>query len=212
MGVLQALEAIKIIARDPEIEGLPPQMHLFSTCPSLSLRSVRLRPRRPQCASCSRTATVTQESLTSGSLDYVAFCGGLVGEVNVLPIGERVLANDFVANGSNIIVTSSSSRDTRDLTTPLVLDLREKTLFDIYHIRDSVNVPYSQLSSWRSVSDIPDVVKFEGRSKILLLCAKGNDSQLGAVKLRSLLGGASKITDIAGGWSSLRGLVDFPRM
>jgi adenylyltransferase/sulfurtransferase len=216
MGVLQALEAMKIIIRDPSAEVLAPQMHLFSTYPTLGLRSVRLRPRRPQCASCSVSATITKESLSSGSVDYVAFCGGLLGEANVLSLKERVLARDVLSTGCELVasLTTSPFNDMKtNLAAPLIVDLREKTLYDLYHLRDSVNISYSELSAWRSIADIPDVVKNEKSSKILLLCARGNDSQLGVKKLRSLLKKQDdQITDVVSGWLGLRGLVDFPQL
>jgi len=190
---------------------------------------VRLRPRKANCAACSASATITKESLTSGSLDYVAFCGGLVGEVEVLPKAQRFLPKDFLQaqhDSGKLEVTSAHQEideariaaSDPDSTVPLIVDIREKLLYDIYHIRDSINIPYSQLSNIRDKIELPELllsrqVAHPAR-KTLLICARGNDSQYGALKLRALFEDLehdgtqpavkSHITDVAGGWAALR--------
>src|SRR5690554_1442989 len=86
MGVLQALEAIKLLTaglktdddHDAEFRNskvLPlPSLLLFSANSPSPFRTVRLRSRRQDCFACSTKAGLSAESLTSGSLDYVAFC------------------------------------------------------------------------------------------------------------------------------------------
>ena len=122
MGVLQALEAIKIITAgipghlpksatstpDPDIElqankdGVsepstppdPPNLLLFSASASPPFRSIRLRTRRATCTACSVKATITPDSLESGALDYAQFCG-TVDPVNVLQPDERISASQY---------------------------------------------------------------------------------------------------------------------
>lgn len=229
MGVLQALETTKILSSPQPVVPHPSQMLLFSSYPSLSFRSVRLRPRKANCATCSASATITKESLTSGSLDYVAFCGGLAGEVEVLPSAQRLLPKDFLQaheNNGSLEVTSidhdsGERRTTASKTNPtlsLIVDIREKPLYDIFHIRDSINIPYSQLSNIRDKTELPECLlsnqNENPEQKTLLICARGNDSQYGALKLRALLEDCgpdhaqgtirSNITDVAGGWAALR--------
>ena len=229
MGVLQALEAIKILSAPLPVAPHPSQMLLFSSYPSLSFRSVRLRPRKANCAACSASATITKESVTSGSLDYVAFCGGIAGEVEVLPSTQRLMPQEFLqaqTRSGKLEVTSthhenggaSTAGVKSDATLPLIIDIREKPLYDIFHIRDSINIPYSQLSNIRDKTELPELllsrqVEHPVR-KTLLICARGNDSQYGALKLRALFGDLehdgtqpameSHITDVAGGWAALR--------
>lgn len=122
MGVLQALEAIKLIAagiekpQSPpedtmmEIDGASPDssgrqqstgstnskpsLLLFSAYSNLQFRSFGLRTRKPKCAACSAHATVTPEALMSGSMDYVQFCGA-VSPVDALAPEERISALDY---------------------------------------------------------------------------------------------------------------------
>jgi adenylyltransferase/sulfurtransferase len=229
MGVLQALEAIKILSASQPMAPHPSQMLLFSSYPSLSFRSVRLRPRKVNCAACSASATITKQSLTSGSLDYVAFCGGLAGQVEVLPSFQRLLPKEFLQaqNSSGMLeVTTTDHANGEERTTamaagsdlPIVVDIREKPLYDICHIRDSVNLPYSKLSNIRDKAELPQLLlSRQSRNpelNTLLICARGNDSQYGALKLRELLDdlghGTTRqttrpyIMDVAGGWAALK--------
>ena len=88
MGVLQALEAIKVLTSKPKTytsdtsmangvdEGqVKPSMLMFSAFSNPQFRTIRLRSRRNDCATCSGNAWITKQSLSSGSLDYIAFCG-----------------------------------------------------------------------------------------------------------------------------------------
>ena len=85
MGVLQAVEAIKLIVagklthglekNDVDGESSPASMLLFSSNNSQPFRCVRLRSRRLACFACSKDSGLTLEGLRSGSLDYVLFCG-----------------------------------------------------------------------------------------------------------------------------------------
>jgi len=221
MGVLQALETIKILALPLPTVPVQASMLLFSSYPALGFRSIRLRTRRPNCATCSANATVSKDSLTSGSLNYVAFCGGIEDEINVLPDSERMDVGEFTAatkpgQGLDIVSTGhghakieSSEHVSRD--GPLIVDVREKPHFDIFHIQDSINLPFSQLESAREVSELPEaLLAQQSKRNMILLCQKGNDSQLGVVKLRKLLGSEEEdissvnITDVAGGWTAVR--------
>ena len=124
MGVLQALEAIKLVAAglteasprgaspspdtdvklddDNKGEGADqkpphpqsPTLLLFSATASPPFRSIRLRSRRPTCAACSSQASISSASLTSGSLDYAQFCG-LLSPVDVLGPDDRISASQY---------------------------------------------------------------------------------------------------------------------
>jgi adenylyltransferase/sulfurtransferase len=71
MGVLQALEAIKVITQQPSpgTAPEPPSLLIFSTYSQPMFRSIRLRSRKPKCAACSSQATISAEALQNGSLD-----------------------------------------------------------------------------------------------------------------------------------------------
>lgn len=163
MGVLQALEAIKLIfsgkLKGPEdiltpivagaSEGQadappspspsPATMHLFSANSSPPFRSVRLRARRPKCFACSSEAGLSLESLTRGSLDYALFCGNTM-PVNVLTPEERIEAREYQAirerrgKKNEGERTENEREDAREESQHLLIDVREKVQFDICNL------------------------------------------------------------------------------
>jgi len=99
MGVLQALEAIKLIAAGKLTAGEGEKageasMLLFSANSNPPFRSVRLRARRPKCFACSTEGGLTLDSLSGGSLDYVLFCG-VTAPVKILEPQERIEATEY---------------------------------------------------------------------------------------------------------------------
>jgi len=217
MGMLQALEAIKLItsgghslSTDP-IVAPPPSLLIFSASSPQPFRTVRLRSRRKNCAACSSTASINLESLTSGSLDYVQFCG-VVTPVNILSSGERITATEYAQTRHN---------------PGILIDVREKVQFDICNLPSSINIPYSEIASWNhdiavdeksqngpiglrqlrtSLQDMPSHA-----APITVICRLGNDSQLAVQKLKTLKladGGRRRIVDVKGGWRAWREEVD----
>jgi adenylyltransferase/sulfurtransferase len=215
MGVLQALEAIKLIVAGVSIADTtrsefdlsesppPPSMTIFSSNSPNPFRYVRLRSRRPDCFACSARAELTVESLASGSLDYVAFCGEVM-PVKLLSPEERVSATEYarlkeVGKKEHVLV-----------------DVREKVQFDICSIPGSINVPFSSFQggpvtgfketrpNWLP-SDVSD------SASIYVVCRLGNDSQVVAKKLKEAgldKSGKRYIGDIQGGLKAWRDQVD----
>lgn len=216
MGVLQALEAIKLIVAGISIADTtrsefdtsdslpPPSMTIFSSGSPNPFRYIRLRSRRPNCFACSARAELTIESLTSGSLDYVAFCGEVM-PVNLLSPEERISAKDY-----------ARLKETREKEHILV-DVREKVQFDICSIPGSINVPFSAFESgpvlglgsetspcWLPPS-LPD------SAPIYVICRLGNDSQVVTRKLKEAgldRNGSRYIGDIQGGLRAWRDQID----
>jgi len=212
MGVLQALEAIKLLtanlpptdldwAMDLAADEVPapaelvrPTMLMFSAYSTPQFRSVRLRSRRAACAVCSTEATITRQSLTSGSLDYVAFCG-VTTPIKALATTAQVTATQFSqlpTDGSNVLV-----------------DVRDETQYAICALRGSVNVPWTgNADTWLeeairvgAVAELGD-----GRDRYFV-CRLGNDSQLAAkAVMDNVLEGRAK--DIKGGFRAWREEVD----
>lgn len=191
MGVLQALEAVKIIAAGLHLplsagagaaagaaapsgaEGSgddgggsnaggiaaspppPPTLLLFSgaTVGAPAFRSVKMRSRRKDCFACgfgeSRAgegaARLTLDMLRSGSLDYVAFCGGASAPVQLLRDGERISAREY--SSCRRLSLRQSAGPHQQPPPHLLLDVREKELFDIASIDGAINVPYSRIQS-----------------------------------------------------------------
>jgi adenylyltransferase/sulfurtransferase len=203
MGVMQALEAIKLIAAkpassddfstSPSSEPAKPTLLMFSAYSSPPFRSVRLRSRRADCAVCSSQATITQHSLTSGSLDYIAFCG-ITTPVNVLPPEARISAADFARlprDGSNTLI-----------------DVRDETQFAMCALRGSVNIPWTgSASSWLEAAGQRDEIA-SGVQAFYVVCRLGNDSQLAAKALLENGLAMSGVWHIEGGFRAWREGVD----
>lgn len=236
MGVLQALEAIKIVAAGLHLPAaaippdaaaaapLSPTLLLFSgsSVGAPSFRSVRMRARRKECFACGEggAARLSLETLRSGSLDYVAFCGCLSGPVRVLEDGERLSARDYQE-----LLAQELSEEGKKKARPVLLDVREKELFDVGSIEGAVNIPYSRIqSSGRTKrpegvngnapeAELPDWIppNLPGHAPIYVVCRVGNDSQVVAKQLKDLgLGrdGERFIGDIKGGMMAWKQEVD----
>ena len=207
MGVLQALEAIKLIAAaKPPTEdfGVPPPspdppkptLLMFSAYSSPPFRSVRLRSRRADCAVCSAQATITPQSLTSGSLDYIAFCGAST-PINVLPPEARISASGFARlprDGSNTLI-----------------DVRDETQFAMCALRGSVNVPWTgDAGSWIAAAAQRGELGLagSGAQACYVVCRLGNDSQLAAKALLESGLAMGGVWHIEGGFRAWREGVD----
>lgn len=230
MGVLQALEAIKIVAAGLHLPAgaagpSSPTLLLFSgsAVGAPSFRSVRMRPRRKECFACGEgsAARLSLDTLRSGSLDYVAFCGGMSGPVRVLEDKERLSARAY----QEVMAAEKIPAEGRDgVSTPVLLDVREKELFDVGCIDGAVNIPFSRIQSsgrtkrpegedGTAETELPDWIPpgLSGHAPIYVVCRVGNDSQLVAKQLKDLglgRGGERFIGDIKGGMRAWKQEVD----
>ncbi|KAF2853572.1 hypothetical protein T440DRAFT_390463 [Plenodomus tracheiphilus IPT5] len=232
MGILQALEAIKLLTRPPSSSGEPttpdpPTLLIFSAYSNPQFRSIRLRTRKPKCAACSSHASITAQALSSGSLDYVQFCGS-VKPIDALTPQERISAENYakLRSGVNPFTGTLSSKDNH-----VLVDVREKVQFELCSIDGSVNVPFSDVvgtssgaasifSSMGRESESPgmDVDEKEWVARlrrtekpIFVVCRLGNDSQVTVKKMKELgldFGGKRFIGDIRGGLEAWRKSVD----
>ncbi|ROV90398.1 hypothetical protein VPNG_10025 [Cytospora leucostoma] len=234
MGVLQALEAIKLISAGLHLPGpapddnggkmaLSPTLLLFSggVVGAPGFRSVRMRSRRKECFACGEgsEARLTLGTLRGGGLDYVAFCGGMSAPIRLLGDEERVSVEYY---NNEVLKSEDGARRGHCL-----LDVREKELFDICHIDGAVNMPYSRIqrSSRSQRSDqvegsteptkvaLPDWIPSDlpEDAPIYVVCRLGNDSQLVAKQLKDLEEVKDKkrfIGDIKGGMRAWKEGVD----
>ena len=203
MGVMQALEAIKIVCKGIEhvaepIDKSPPKpssMLVLSAFDPSMFRTFKLRGRRKDCATCSSKARVTLGTMRKDSVDYQLSCGAML-PVNVLTDDIRMEAAD-VADA----IDSDEKR-------PLIIDVREKAHFDVYSLPGSVNIPYSTLSQWREPQDARSQLdQLASHRPLHILCRLGNDSQYAVKKLHQLgfdQGGQRYIGDVRGGWQAWR--------
>jgi adenylyltransferase/sulfurtransferase len=201
MGVLQALEAIKLIVNGKltaDVEkgkGIGNSMLLFSANGNPQFRGLRMRSRNVKCVACSATSELTLERLQT--MDYTLFCG-LALPINVLNPDERVEAKEYdvLRKGKHLLV-----------------DVREKIQYDICNLEGSINVPFSTFEGGPKDGDKPSWLREEMQSDapIYIVCRRGNDSQIVARKLKESglnRGGSRKIKDIEGGWDAWKKQVD----
>ncbi|KAK7429976.1 hypothetical protein QQZ08_003598 [Neonectria magnoliae] len=201
MGVMQALEAVKLIARG-DLEGggeaRTQMMLLFSGMAETPFRSVRMRGKRNGCFACGDETTLTLQDLGT-SIDYVQFCG-VSTPVQLLEPHERVTPEAY----AELSETGDGSQ--------LLLDVREKEHYELCNITGSINVPISRFMSTRGDAkpdgfpeDLPP------STPIYIVCRVGNDSQVAVQKLKELgLGnnGERFIGDIKGGMKAWKDVVD----
>ncbi|EON67181.1 hypothetical protein W97_06434 [Coniosporium apollinis CBS 100218] len=223
MGVLQALEAIKLVAGRTGTESVepnggqesqtnpdPPSLLLFSAYGSPQFRSIRLRSRKPKCAACSTHATVTPEALASGSLDYVQFCG-FIGPVDALLPSERLTAYELAADLANTDMHEATARRV-GTARPVIVDVREKVQFDLCSLQGSTNVPFSEISTGGESEEwLAKLRSVSPEQPILVVCRLGNDSQVAVKKMKEAgLHGDGKrwVGDLRGGLRAWRENVD----
>ena len=221
MGVLMAVETIKIIVRlgNPlQQDANRPSLLLYSAFNHPPFRSVRLRGKRPGCPSCSANSTINRHSLLSGSLDYSAFCG-VASDPNILSTTDRISATEYSK------IHHEAGQD------HILVDVREKPQFDICHLQHSLNIPFSMLSTelLKTQSTTDDFTPLEEKQllqkiqhspelPIYILCRFGNDSQLAVQKMKTWAQSISSgegtdcqvwnIRDIRGGLQAWRKEVD----
>jgi len=223
IGVLQALGAIKIItaglSQDTEmrdVDTLPeslkdsslpqPSLLLFSAYSSPQFREVRLRSRRNGCIACSREAWINEAAILLGLLDYAQFCG-TVSPVNELSPSQRTSAINLAK------ALDSKSMDPSE--TPILIDTRDQTQFDLCHLDNSYNIPFSNFTSQDSGSILPKNIESmlvnNPQRSVCVVCRLGNDSQIAAKKLQ-MLGfdkeGKRWVGDLKGGLKAWREEVD----
>ena len=216
MGVLMAMEALKILVPPLQDDGqqfpaksssdlIPPSLLLYSAYSNPPFRSIKLRGKRKGCPSCSDTATITEESLKSASVDYDAFCA------STSPVAstgaDRISAKEY----SKVREGAKSQH--------ILVDVREKVQFDICHLKGSINIPYSEISRdpEASIDRLDDAIDKDpdltNAKPIYLICRYGNDSQLAANTFRDLPrlrpgAGYTFRGDISGGLRAWRMAVD----
>ncbi|KAF2237352.1 hypothetical protein EV356DRAFT_574147 [Viridothelium virens] len=192
-----------------------PELLIFSAMASPPFRSIRLRSRRAACAACSAVASVTPESLKSGSLDYAQFCG-VLDPVNLLPPEDRISAAEYAR-----LVQRGRQRDGDAEVRPghVLVDVRERTQFELCRLPGSINWPMSELAlplgrplngTATNANGCRELKSLEEEGGVVVVvCRLGNDSQLAVKRLREMrLGEGKRVVDIKGGLKAWREEVD----
>lgn len=207
MGVLQALEAIKILSKGENLNsvyggqhGVGPTMLIFSGNAGLQFRTVRLNGRRKNCMTCSDQAVVSLEKLRNGDMNYQLFCGMIPSPTALLETKDRLQASQYA-------LQKNEGRE------HLLVDVREKVQFDICNLPGSINVPFSKFQQMciRSLKDnekpdwLPGSLSLQ--APIYIICRSGNDSQIVTKQLKES-GFHRSVKDIVGGFKAWREQVD----
>ncbi|EED18770.1 molybdenum cofactor biosynthetic protein (CnxF), putative [Talaromyces stipitatus ATCC 10500] len=208
MGVLQALETIKVLVKSVDQSSDDrPSLHIFSAYSNPPFRTIRLRGRRTNCAVCSSEPTITLSTLQSGSTDYVQFCGS-ARFPQVLSKDERVSVREF-----------EPIYDSKKYS---LIDVRDPVQFGICNLENSINIPITQILQDRTFDNKdpketlrsllpPELTSTDSTDPIYFVCRMGNDSQLAVQKLRQLgfdQDGRRFIGDIRGGLKAWKAEVD----
>ncbi|OKL62044.1 Adenylyltransferase and sulfurtransferase uba4 [Talaromyces atroroseus] len=219
MGVLQALETIKVLTKTTNQDTHPalnqpltadarPALHIFSAFSTPPFRTIRLRGRRTDCAVCSSQATVTLTTLQSGLTDYVQFCGSM-STSQVLTSEERVSVRDFQP-----IYTSKKPYT--------LVDVRDPVQFGICSLESSINIPITKILHGKIAKDVnateqpqsslpSEITSPDSTDPIYFICRLGNDSQLAVRRLKELgldQDGQRYIGDIRGGFRAWKSEID----
>ncbi|GAX75330.1 hypothetical protein CEUSTIGMA_g2775.t1 [Chlamydomonas eustigma] len=194
MGALQALEAIKIASGKGDV--LNKRMLVFDAL-SGKFMTVKLRSKRAGCAACGEHPTLSMSSLPE--FDYKAFTGqeaqdGPPVPLQLIPSSERLLPRDAKT------ILDQALKDSGAIE-PIVLDVRPRIQYQLMHLPHAVNIPIEELEN-----RMPEVKELlsnrSGSSPLLVICRRGNASQLAVQQLR--MAGYIDAVDIIGGmtqWS-----------
>lgn len=139
---MQALQAIKIILELPGI--LSGQLLMFDGMDT-TFRNFKLRSKNSDCAVCGHKPTIHT------LIDYEEFCGAKANDKNpnlqILDASERITVNEYY-NLSKLPAKPY-----------LLVDVRSNEEFEMCHLSDSVNIPFSAISSQNNKSSLDNLKK-----------------------------------------------------
>lgn len=227
IGTLQASEAIKLLTGlgaetfSDEQDSTPPRqtMLLISLLePSQQFRTIKIRPRRPNCRVCGAESTLREQGINRITVenikqeDYLSFCG-------------LKLPSNPDSTQNNSLTKQTTVKELADAGTAprLLLDVRTKEEFSIVRLEGSINLPYSDIRAnpHHALQDIRAILKQQRpgpdtSSQVHVLCLKGNDSLLAADALNGLNsstdaqaeGESIEFIDVKGGLREWKKVVD----
>jgi adenylyltransferase/sulfurtransferase len=179
MGTMMALEAIKVITGFWNKETFTPFLSIYSGYDQQSIKTFKMRGRKPQCLSCG--GTITKEMIANGEINYAEFCG--VVNYNVLPSEERISVEEY----KKLVDTDH-----------VLIDVRPSEHFGVVHLPHSISIPLDKLQRVKAKEEL----SFDISKPIYTICRYGNDSQYASRLLNDKFGLNTK--DVTGGlhqWS-----------
>lgn len=187
IGTLQALEALKILAKIERTTTLASRFLLFDAS-EMVFRTVKLRGRVKSCLACS-----AESEFAVALFDYDSFAsGGEKGDMK-----EPSLPPEYRIN----VQTLADMRDEASPKPFFLLDVRPKEQYDMCSLAGSTNIPMSTLCNEpSSVETVKSGIASSTSSvdlPVVVLCRRGNQSQDGVRVLRSA--GLANTVDVVGG-------------
>ena len=229
MGVLQALEAIRILTQrisrcdsrmEQRLNGSPPNlkssMLMFSAFSSPQFRSIKLRSRVRNCIGCSGGGEVSGESLKSGSVDYATFCG-LKTPASDIPLENSLDVKQLSPTEHHTFYGTGSEN------AALLVDVRERNQYGVCNLPGSINVPFSEIQDLDIAVDKPTwfrpieeahkrlITEKNQDPRIHVICRLGNDSLVVVKKFQTVypyLFLNRTVANIKGGFDAWREEVD----
>lgn len=176
IGSLQAMEVLKIaLKRDEEVLAGTLLLYDGLAC---SFRRIKLRGRKDECAVCGSAPTLTK------LIDYEQFCGMRASDkdssLSLLKRDERMSVSEY-----------SERREQQHM----LIDVRSEAEFEICKLDKSTNIPIKQLLANKIEDEL--VERLRSEKEVIVVCRRGNDSQLAVRHLAEKLSVKSK--DIVGG-------------
>ncbi|KAF7410437.1 hypothetical protein HZH68_004818 [Vespula germanica] len=193
IGVLQAVEAIKVILDMPET--LSGRLLVFDGIET-RFRNINLRTRNQECAICGKHPIIKE------LIDYEQFCGAKANDknpnLNLLKNEDRITVETYHH------ITKFNTED------HLLIDVRSPEEFQICRLRNSINIPLYEIYKDNATKQIKSEIDKQDNgktiSKVYVLCRRGNDSQKAVKHLQQIFKDSKlNIKDIIGGihaWSN----------
>ena len=93
----------------------------------------------------------------------------------------------------------------------ILLDVRTEPEMDICQLKNSVNIPLFDIGKIEAIEKISDLVEEKQTDQLILVCRRGNDSQMAVKLLEKNLKNNSElvIKDIIGGLQSWSDKIDY---
>lgn len=186
LGSLQALEAIKILTKVGDV--LSNRMLLVDGL-SMSFRTIKLRNRQSTCAVCGTNPSIINQPAPPplGQCNNDQPC-----RRNLLKSNERITPNDLAKS-----------------TTPsFIIDVRPEHELNIVQFENSFHLPMDRLLYSNNDEQLRNELRsnIEKHQQIIIVCRRGNDSQIAVKRLKELLPDIDnideKVKDLEGGFQA----------
>ena len=186
LGSLQALEAIKILTKIGDV--LSNRMLLVDGL-SMSFRTIKLRSRQPTCAVCGINPSITDQPAPP---PFDQCSNDQPCRKNLLNRNERITADDFSKSNSS----------------SFIIDVRPEHELRIGQFENTFHLPMDRLLYSQNDEQLRQELRtnLENNQQIVVVCRRGNDSQIAVRRLKELLSDIEnideKIKDLEGGFQA----------